>query len=66
MSDDFQQRAAYCREMAEKALSDELKVSWLTTAEMWLQMASAKQARSAEAQNQTAVDAQTNSDRVFH
>ena len=39
MTEVFRQRATYCREMAEKALTQELKADWLKLAETWLTMA---------------------------
>ena len=55
---EYQERAEHCRKMAAAATTDELKASWLFTAEMWLQMATAKQRRSPEAQFHTITDAQ--------
>ncbi len=38
-SEDYQQRAVYCRQMAEEINSESLKVGWLELAQIWLDMA---------------------------
>ena len=35
----YRERAAYCREMAAKAPTEQIRADWLRTAEVWLQMA---------------------------
>lgn len=40
------QRAAFCREMAEKAPTPELKADWLRIAETWLVLAGETMGRS--------------------
>jgi hypothetical protein len=37
---DYRERAAYCRQMADRAPTRQIKADWLRTAEVWLQMAS--------------------------
>ena len=36
---EYRERAAYCREMAEDAPREDLKVGWLDLAAKWLEMA---------------------------
>ena len=42
----YRQRAAFCREMAHKAPTPELKADWLGLAEIWLTIASNSMAQS--------------------
>jgi|RhiMethySRZTD1v2_1073278.scaffolds.fasta_scaffold319373_2 hypothetical protein len=35
----YRERAEYCSQMAEKAITDEVKADWLQIADIWTQLA---------------------------